>query len=723
MDIRAFCSQSRVVVVAGKGGVGKTTMVAALAHLAAGAGLSVLVVELEGRPGVSAAFGGSGGLGYAGEVLHAAGATDLGDGPVDETAVIPPGTVHARTITPDDALLEYLDDHGMKRFSKRLLSSGIIDLVAGAIPGIRDILVLGKIKQIEQQRVADLVLVDAPATGHTMTFLSSAAGLLDAARGGPIRSQAADVVALLSDPARCQVVLVTLPEEMPVNEVVEAAYQLEDRVGVALGPVIVNAAYPPVAGLEASAADTLAAAGVELHPAAVDALEAARRFRTRRHELQEEQIRRLSEELPLPQLRVPFVFAGAIGPRELDTLERGAGRRHRGAPRSGVGGAVTTADGAAAAAAQATISEVARDRSIVICCGSGGVGKTTTSAAIALQAARLGRTACVVTIDPARRLANSLGLAELTNSPTRIDGDWPGELFALMLDPKGTFDDLIARYADSEEQAEDIRVNRIYRNLTGTLSGTQEYMAMEKLHELVEEGGFDVVVVDTPPSRNALDFLDAPRRLTHFLENRVFQALMTPTRVGLRFMGVAANALLRTISKVAGADIVHDAVAFFQAFEGMEEGFRDRAARVRELLLQPDTAFVLVASPRPDSVDEAVHFAGKLVESRMSATVLIVNRVQPRFASDELLASLAPLGPSGPPAGRRDGGAVDGVADLVDNLAGYTLASDREEATYAGLVTDVDPAPVYRVPLLNSDVHDLDGLATVADLLFGQDGT
>ena len=366
----------------------------------------------------------------------------------------------------------------------------------------------------------------------------------------------------------------------------------------------------------------------------------------------------------------------------------------------------------------ASIDAVVRERTIVICCGSGGVGKTTTAAAIALQAARLGRVACVVTIDPARRLANSLGVDALSNSPTRIEGDWPGELHALMLDPKGTFDDLIARYADSEAQVEDIRVNRIYRNLTGTLSGTQEYMAMEKLHELVEEGGFDVVVVDTPPSRNALDFLDAPRRLTHFLENRVFQALMAPTRVGLRFMGVAAQALLRTISKVAGADIVHDAVAFFQAFEGMEEGFRLRAARVRELLVQPTTAFVLVASPRPDSVDEAVHFAGKLTESGMSATALVVNRVQPRFATDEQLARLSPLGNH---PGERDGAVAD-LADLVGNLAGYTLASDREEAVYASLVAEVAPAPVYRVPLLNTDVHDLSGLAEVADLLFGPPG-
>ncbi len=341
MDIRSFCSQSRVMIVAGKGGVGKTTMVAALAHLAAGAGLSVLVIELEGRTGVSAAFGGSGDLGYAGEVLHAAGATDLGRGDVDEGVRIPPGTVHARTITPDDALLEYLDDHGMRRFSKRLLSSGIIDIVAGAIPGIRDILVLGKVKQIEQQGVADLILVDAPATGHTMTFLSSAAGLLDAARGGPIRAQAADVVALLSDPARCQVALVTLPEEMPVNEVVEAAYQLEDRVGIALGPLIVNACYPPVAGLDVPAAATVAAAGADIAPDLLQTLEAARSFRQRRHELQEEQVTRLAEELPLPQLRVPYLFADAIGPLELDTLSSSLGRGHRSPPRARSGDPVT----------------------------------------------------------------------------------------------------------------------------------------------------------------------------------------------------------------------------------------------------------------------------------------------------------------------------------------------------------------------------------------------
>jgi anion-transporting ArsA/GET3 family ATPase len=320
MDVSAFCIQSRVLIVAGKGGVGKTTMVAALAHMAAGAGLSVLVVELEGRPSMATAFGSDDELGYAGSVLRAAGASSLGDVDFDNLAEVPAGTVQARTITPDDALLEYLADHGLRRISKRLLSSGIVDIVAGAIPGVRDILVLGKVKQIERSGIADLVLVDAPATGHAMTFLSSAGGLLDAARGGPIRSQAADVVQLLTDPARCQVALVTLPEEMPVSEVIEAAYQLEDKVGIALGPVIVNACYPPMPGLATPAEDTLRSAGITLDAELVTSLEAARQFRLTRQELQEEQLQRLAHELPLPQLRVPFLFAASIGPSELDVL-------------------------------------------------------------------------------------------------------------------------------------------------------------------------------------------------------------------------------------------------------------------------------------------------------------------------------------------------------------------------------------------------------------------
>jgi len=346
------------------------------------------------------------------------------------------------------------------------------------------------------------------------------------------------------------------------------------------------------------------------------------------------------------------------------------------------------------------------ERSIVVCCGSGGVGKTTVSAAFGLEGARRGRRTCVVTIDPARRLADALGLERLGNTPHRIEGPWPGELWALMLDPKGTFDDLVRRYAETPEQAEGILANRLYRNLSGALSGTQEYMAMEKLYELAEGGDFELVVVDTPPTRNALDFLDAPRRLTRFLGHRLFQVLLMPTRAYLRAVSVATQALLRTISKVAGAEIVQDAVTFFQAFEGMEEGFRRRADHMRRLLGRRTTAFVLVTSPRPDTVEEAGWFADKLNESGLAVEGLVVNRVHPSVGP----AVTLPEAPAG-----------SALAALVANLLDQQAINAREERTVAEIVTAVAPAPVVRVPLLDIDVHDLNGLGVVANHIFGHE--
>jgi anion-transporting ArsA/GET3 family ATPase len=303
MDVGTFCGQSHVLVIAGKGGVGKTTMTAALARMAADAGKTVLIVELEGKSGIAGAFGRRDDLGYEEE--------GLGKG------------VRARRLTPDDALVEYLEDHGLKRVSKRLAHSGLLDVVATAIPGIRDILVLGKVKQLERAEVADLILVDAPATGHAITFLTSARGMVDAARGGPLRSQAQDVVDLLSDPTRCRVILVTLPEELPVSETIESAYTLEDEAGVQLGPVIVNACDPEPEGLDRRADEVVADAGLaaDAVPAAhVAALEAAREFRLARHAVSTEQLERLRRELPLPHLLVPSVGGERIGPAETQVL-------------------------------------------------------------------------------------------------------------------------------------------------------------------------------------------------------------------------------------------------------------------------------------------------------------------------------------------------------------------------------------------------------------------
>ena len=359
-------------------------------------------------------------------------------------------------------------------------------------------------------------------------------------------------------------------------------------------------------------------------------------------------------------------------------------------------------------------------RSIIVCCGSGGVGKTTTAAAMAVEAARLGRRTCVVTIDPARRLADALGLRSLTNTPGLVEGTWPGELWALMLDTKGTFDDLVVRYAHDPQQAQGILDNRLYRNLSEALSGTQEYMAMEKLYELHEEGDFDLIVVDTPPTRSALDFLSAPRRLTRFLDNRLFRMLVMPTRAYLRAVSVATQAFLRTVAKVVGAEMVSDTVAFFQAFEGMEQGFRNRADRVLELLSQPSTAFVLVASPRRDAVDEALFFAERLGRSHIAVQGLVVNRLYPRFDAGSGEPS-APDGSGASPVATGPSGDGQALAALVANRDELRAMAAREEGHFAALTAQVAPAPVARVPFLADDVHDLDGLGAIADHLFGQD--
>ena len=231
MDPAQFFAASRLVIVAGKGGVGKTTVSAALARAAARSGLSALIVEVEGKSGLANLFGREP-LTYDEVTLS------QGGGPEGAS------DIRGRMLTPDDALLEYLRDHGMSRISKRLVSSGALDVVATAAPGIKDILILGKVKQLERTGKTDLLILDAPAAGHAITFLLSARGLLDAVRVGPINSQARDVLDMLTDHERCQVMLVTLPEETPVNELVDTAYHLEDRVGVSLGPVVVNGLYP-----------------------------------------------------------------------------------------------------------------------------------------------------------------------------------------------------------------------------------------------------------------------------------------------------------------------------------------------------------------------------------------------------------------------------------------------------------------------------------------------
>jgi len=289
-----------------------------------------------------------------------------------------------------------------------------------------------------------------------------------------------------------------------------------------------------------------------------------------------------------------------------------------------------------------------------------------------------------------------------------------------MLDTKSTFDLLVARNAASPEQAQRILDNTFYRNVSGALGGTQEYMAMEKLHELHDSGEFDLIVVDTPPTRHALDFLDAPQRLTRLLDNRIFRLLMMPTRAYLRVASVAVQTFLRTVARVVGSEVIEDVVAFFRAFEGMEEGFRTRAQVVGALLTDPDTAFVLVTSPRRDAMEEATFFAARLAEAGQTVQALIVNRIHPTFGTEDpaglrAAAEALRLSRSEPrpaePAAR--------LAALYDNLADFReiAALEREHVEALRDRIGTDSAVAY-VPYLAHDVHDFTTLHEVGRLLF-----
>lgn len=370
------------------------------------------------------------------------------------------------------------------------------------------------------------------------------------------------------------------------------------------------------------------------------------------------------------------------------------------------------------------------DGHVVICCGSGGVGKTTTAAVIALEGARRGRNAVVVTIDPARRLANALGLDELSNSAHEIDRrrwspDDPtasGRLSALMLDTKTTFDGLVTRYAGDEEQASRILDNRFYRNISGALGGTQEYMAMEKLHELHEDGGFDLIVVDTPPTRHALDFLDAPKRITRLLDNRIFRLLMMPTRASLRVAGVAVAAFLKTVGRIVGTAVIDDIIAFFRAFEGMEEGFRERATTVLALLEDGNTRFVLITAPTRDAVEESVFFAERIVTHGLAVDALIVNRVHPSFGDEDpagLRARAEHLSTASGSAPKDTAGAR--LAAQYENLADFGEIAARERHHLEAIRSRIGSAPVSTVPFLAQDVHDFAALSEIGDQLFRSD--
>jgi anion-transporting ArsA/GET3 family ATPase len=365
-----------------------------------------------------------------------------------------------------------------------------------------------------------------------------------------------------------------------------------------------------------------------------------------------------------------------------------------------------------------TLEQRLKGKRVCVCVGAGGVGKTTVSAALALGLAARGGKVVVVSIDPARRLAGALGLGGLGGEPHRIEGDvlfeqgieLKGELWAMMLDSKGTFDALIGRLATSERAREEILSNRIYRELSSAVAGSQEFTAVAKLYELHGSGEWDAIVLDTPPSRDALDFLDAPERLTRFLEGRALRVLASPAGVTRGVLGRGAGLMLSVFARVTGVNLMGELSGFFGSLAGLTDGFRERARGVEELLREEGTGFLIVTSPEREPAREAVFLGGELEREGMELSGLIVNRVHEGGLGghdpEELVELLSER--LGPGLARR----------VAGNLADFDVLERRDRESVGQLAESIAGGDAVVVPYLDREVQDLGGLAILAERLF-----
>ncbi|MGH6656859.1 MAG: ArsA family ATPase [Actinocrinis sp.] len=382
------------------------------------------------------------------------------------------------------------------------------------------------------------------------------------------------------------------------------------------------------------------------------------------------------------------------------------------------------------------------DTRIVVCCGSGGVGKTTTAAAFALRAAERGRDVVVLTIDPARRLAQSLGLTELDNTPREVDGidrSAGGRLHAMMLDMKRTFDEIVVDHADPE-RARQILANPFYQSLSASFAGTQEYMAMEKLGQLRAAGEWDLIVVDTPPSRSALDFLDAPDRLGSFLDGRLIRILSAPAKVGgmgaFKLLAGGVSLVTATLGKILGTTLLSEVQSFVAALDTMFGGFRERAERTYELLQTEGTAFVVVAAPEPDAMREASYFTERLAKDKMPLAGLVLNRVHrpgAEITAERALAAAEQLSngkaakrtrkngtmPEGASGNGNESSAEDAAqaaqlaAALLRLHAERVVLARREQRLTSRFLANHPGIPMLELAAQAEDVHDLDGLREI----------
>lgn len=691
--------EGRLLLVTGKGGTGKSTVAASLAVLAATRGRKVLLAELDmSRSAMSGMFG-----------------RPIGPEPV---TVAP--RLDVANILYGPALEDFIGNVvPVGRIVRLVLDNPIVRKFLDFTPGAREMATLSRVVQYASEY--DLVVVDLPASGHAFSLLDVTRSALSLFRSGPMREQAEALRQVLERDST-RVALVALPEEMVVNETLETHARFEDFGLLSRPPVVFlnRATLPTLSDDERTLLDRLEAQPLSARQAE---FVAAGRWEDRLERETADALERLADlqpvlvpptsegGRPIDVLRSVAVNLGrqvGVSRRQLPDLEGSSLLPTEGAGR---GEPVSTDD------LHAWLAE----RELVVTVGSGGVGKTTTAAALGLYAARTGRKVMVLTIDPARRLANSLGLSEIGNEETRIDlSAWPdakGELWAMMLDSRSTMDNLIARVADPDA-AERIFDNHVYRHMADTFAGSQDYMATEKLYDLVSSHRWDLVVLDTPPVKNALDFLESPGRLLNFLDEKVLGWFLAPKgRLGWMFGTQAV--VQRLLKHVFGQEFLEDLEVFFRDFQGLYDGFRERHAEVVAQMRAPTTGFLTICAPTQTSLDVASYFVEELGRRELPRAGVVVNQVH-RCAHDDhdaraALGDLAdPLGEDLPPRTLPSVLARLGMA----HRRLHTLVEIEEGMTSRLRAASGGGGFYQEIPRLAGQVHDLDALHEVGAALF-----
>lgn len=641
-----------LLIIAGKGGVGKTVLTAALGTESARDGRSTLVVELGGQRQIPSLLSDN---------------ADALASPDDSGVVMISETLGWESLSPDRLLAGWLSGRSMGLIADRLEHSGALAVIASSVPGIKDVLLLGHLRSLVDSGRWERIIVDGPASGRARELLRAPRQVAEAATEGPIFEQATRAHALLTDTATTAVLLVTIAEETPVNETIETAFDVEDDPGVHLAGVVVNRVFPH-----------------EKPPTAFDdhafgpALEA-------RHAANVAQIQRLENELPVRRLLTRENPSGVVTPEHVAQILNEPGTEVKVDPKL-VGG-VPESD-------HDTL-DACLGRDVVVTVGTGGVGKTTLGAALALRAAEQGRSVALVTIDPAKRLADALGLAALDDDLHDVAVSGSGRLQATMLDPGRTFERVVRRHAESPDHADRILASPLAAQLTDSLSGMTEYMAVERLWELHVDPDIDLVVVDTPPSSDALAFLDAPTLLARLLDNRIYRLLVHGKRKSIvnRALGGIVGQLVRTV----GGTVVREAVEFFKSFDGVEEGFRERGDAIHALLRSDAAGFVVIASPTGASLKNAESFVEQLDEADVQPLLTVANRCTPSVR----------------PAGRSRA-----ARQIVEHLRAKRASEQANIAAFA----KASSVPMVLVEDLPEPVTTLHGVRELAAALGGDSG-